>query len=109
MVRYADVALVASLLQDDLLGTSLRELYLKPLEGERDGGELARRTLRAYIEAGGNVSSAAAALGVKRHTVTNRLRAIETTIGRPPEACTAELDIALYLEKLGATWPISEG
>jgi hypothetical protein len=37
-VRYADVALLASALGDDVLASSLREIYLAPLEGERDGG-----------------------------------------------------------------------
>ena len=36
-VRYVDVALLAAVLQDDLLATSLRKLYLEPLEAERDG------------------------------------------------------------------------
>jgi len=49
IVRYADVALLASILQDELLATSLRELYLKPLERERDGGEVLRETLKAYF------------------------------------------------------------
>src|ERR1700742_2355656 len=35
-LRYGEAALTASMLQDDLLATSLRELYLRPLEGERD-------------------------------------------------------------------------
>jgi hypothetical protein len=100
-VRYADVALLASILQDDVLSTSLRQLYLEPLRRERDGGGVARETLRAYFAAGRNVSSAAAALEVKRHTVTNRLRAIEATIGRPLGDCAAELEAALRVEDLG--------
>jgi DNA-binding PucR family transcriptional regulator len=100
-VRYADVALLASILQDDLLASSLRELYLDPLERERDGGEVARRTLRAYFAAERNVSSAAVALGVKRHTVTNRLRTIEQRLGRPLNDCASEVDTALRLEDLG--------
>src|SRR5260221_8332468 len=46
-VLYADVALLACVLQDDLLATSLRELYLAPLEHERDGGKAMRDTLSA--------------------------------------------------------------
>jgi len=98
--RYADVALLASMLQDDLLATSLRELYLAPLEGERDGGEVARETLRAYFAAGRNVSSAAAALGVSRRTVTNRFRAIESRLGCPLDAATTEIEAALRLQDL---------
>ncbi|HEY8082608.1 MAG TPA: helix-turn-helix domain-containing protein [Solirubrobacterales bacterium] len=99
-VRYVDVALLAAVLQDDLLATSLRKAYLAPLENERDGGEVARETLRAYFAAESNVSSAAAALGVKRHTVTNRLRAIEERLGRSLSTCSPELEAALRLEQL---------
>jgi hypothetical protein len=100
VVRYADVALLASTLQNDLLATSLRQLYLWPLEGERDGGEAARATLRAYFTAGRNVSSAAAALGVNRNTVASRLRAIEEAIGRQLSSCGPELEAALRLAEL---------
>jgi PucR C-terminal helix-turn-helix domain/GGDEF-like domain len=99
--RYADVALLASAMQDDLLATSLRELYLKPLEQERDGGAIARQTLRTYIAAERNVTSAAAALDINRNTVANRLRTIEARIGRPLSSCVAGLDVALCLEELG--------
>lgn len=99
-VRYADVALLASIFQDELLSTSLRALYLAPLERERDGGEVARETLRAYFATERNVSSAAALLGVRRHTVASRLRAIEEHIGRPLSTWAAEIDAALRLEEL---------
>jgi hypothetical protein len=96
-IRYADVALLASVFQDDLLATSLRELYLSPLQRERDGGELARKTLRAYFATERNVSSSAALLGVSRGTVTNRLHLIEGRLGRPLDSCAAELKTALQL------------
>ena len=83
VLRYADVALLASVLRDDLLVTSLRQLYLEPLERARDGGKAARETLRAYFAAERNVSSTAAVLGVDRRTVTNRMRAIEELFDRP--------------------------
>jgi hypothetical protein len=111
LTRYADVALLASMLQDDLLATSLRRLYLAPLSEEWAGGVSARETLRAYFAAGRNVSSAAAALGVKRHTVTNRLRAVEERIGRPLSACAAEVEAVLRLQDMGVppydTQPLS--
>ena len=100
-IRYADVALLASMLQDDVLATSMRELYLAPLSKERDGGVVLRQTLRAYFTAERNVSSAAAALGVSRQTVINRLRAIEERLTRPLGSCAAEMDAALRLEDLG--------
>jgi hypothetical protein len=99
-VRYSDVALLASILGDDLLATSLRELYLKPLERERDGGEVLRETLRAYFAAGRNASSAAVALGVNRNTMTNRLRAIEQHLGRSLGTCAVGVEAALSLEAL---------
>jgi hypothetical protein len=100
LVRYADVALLAAILKDDLLATSLRRFYLWPLEAERDGGEAARETLRAYFAAGRNVSSAAAMLGVNRNTVASRLRAIEEAIGRPLAAYGPEIEAALRLADL---------
>ncbi len=99
-VRYADVALLASILQDDLLATSLRELYLKPLERERDGGEVLRETLRAYFACARNVSSTAAMLGVQRHTVSNRLRVVEERVRRSLSNVLDEFDAALRAEEL---------
>jgi DNA-binding transcriptional ArsR family regulator len=99
-VRYADVALLASALGDDVLASSLHELYLAPLEGERDGGAALRRTLRAYFAAGRNVSSAAATLGITRQTVSAHLRAIEERIEDSLDNCTAETETALRLREL---------
>jgi hypothetical protein len=100
LVRYGDVALLASMLCDDLLSTSLRQLYLDPLKGERDGGKVARKTLRAYFSARRNVSSTAAALGVSRRTIGNRLHAIEERLGRELDSSAAELEAVLRLEEL---------
>jgi DNA-binding PucR family transcriptional regulator len=101
LVRYADVALLASMLQDDLFLASLHHLYLMPLAKERDGGAVLRATLRAYFAAERNVTSAAAALGVQRHTVSNRLRVVEERLGCSLRSCATELDTALRLEALG--------
>ena len=103
VVRYADVALLASVLRDELLVTSLHELYLEPLEDERDGGEAARETLRAYFEAGRNVSAAAAALGISRQAANGRIRAIEERLERPLGGCASELELALRLQALDTT------
>lgn len=99
-VQYADVALLASVIQDELLSTSLRRLYLDPLEDERDGGETMRRTLRAYFAARGNASSAAAALGVNRRTVSSRLAVIENRFGRSLDRAAIEINTALRLDEL---------
>jgi len=100
VVRYRDVALLASMVQDDVLSASLRCLYLDPLDGERDGGAVARETLRAYFAAERNLTSAAAKLGVSRRTVTYRLHAIEERLGRPLRAIAAEVEAALHLDAL---------
>jgi PucR C-terminal helix-turn-helix domain/GGDEF-like domain len=99
VVRYADVALVAAIARDDLIESSLRQLYLVPLEGTRDGGRIARETLRAYFATERNISSTAAALGVDRGTVRNRIRMIEELLGRSLQASAADLEIALRLDE----------
>jgi DNA-binding PucR family transcriptional regulator len=98
ILRYADVALLASILRDDLVATSLHQLYLEPLERARDGGKVGRETLRAYFAAERNISSTAAVLGVDRRTVANRIRAIEDLFGRPLKDFATELETALQLD-----------
>ncbi|MGN6371910.1 MAG: helix-turn-helix domain-containing protein [Solirubrobacteraceae bacterium] len=99
LTRYADVALLASALNDDLLSSSLSAMYLAPLQDVRHGPAL-RETLGAYLAAERNASAAAAALGVARNTVDNRLRAIEEQLGRPLQRAPAELEVALRLHDL---------
>jgi len=99
VLRYADVVLLASIARDDLAVASLRQLYLHPLAEARGGGAVARETLRAYFAAERNVSSTAAALGVNRRTVTNRLRAIEDLLGRPLTELGTDLETALRLDE----------
>jgi hypothetical protein len=97
---YEDVALVAAVLRDEDFASFLTDTYLAPLASERDGGLTLRSTLRAYFAAGQNVSSAAAALGVGRQTVTNRLRAVEERVGRSITGSAAELEASLLLSDL---------
>ena len=98
VLRYADVALLALIFRDDLAIPSLRRLCLEPLERARDGGKVARETLRAYFAADRNISSTAATLGVNRRTVANRIRAIEDLLGHPLKNVATELEIALQLD-----------
>ena len=100
LTRYADVALLAAALGDDLLARSLNEIYLAPLEGVRGSRAALGETLRAYFTAEHNASSAASALGVARSTVESRLRIIEDCLGRPLHSCPAELEVALRLAAL---------
>jgi len=99
VVHYADVALLAAILGDDLAATSLRQLYLQPLERGRDRGKVARETLRAYFATERNISSTAAVLGVDRRTVTNRLRAVEDLFGRLLRDFATEIETALQLDE----------
>jgi len=98
VVRFADVTLVAALRRDELIATSLRRLYLDPLEASRDGGAATRETLRAWFRCERNISSTAAALGVDRRTVRNRLRAVEAQVGRPLVEVALDLELALRLD-----------
>jgi hypothetical protein len=101
ITRFAEVGLVAAVLRDEELAGSLVELHLSPLGARDDGGAAARETLGAYFAAGCNAATAAAALGVGRHTVTRRLRLVEDQLGRSLRACQPELEVALRLEELG--------
>jgi len=100
MTRYGDVALLASAIGDEVLATSLREIYIAPLAEERDGGVTLRETLLAYFDARRHVSATASSLGVSRQTINSRLRAVEARIGRPIDACAVDIEIALRLERL---------
>lgn len=101
IARYGAAALFTAALQDELLATSLRALYLEPLEAERDGGETLRKTLRAYLSTEANASSAAAKLGISRQAVARRLRSAESIISRPLSGCLPDLDVALRLAEFG--------
>lgn len=100
LVRYADVALLATALHDDLLAESLRQIYIAPLEQEAHQSMDLIATLRAYFAAGRQASSAAAALGVSRRTVSNRLRAAEAVLHCSLRAATPGLEVALHIDAL---------
>jgi hypothetical protein len=95
-VKYVDIALLAMALADDLLATSLQHMYLEPVEC-RPGGTHLFKTLGAYYAAQGNVTSAAAAVGINRKTVLSHLRTAEAAIGRSLVVHAAELETALKL------------
>ncbi|MFL5872251.1 MAG: PucR family transcriptional regulator [Solirubrobacterales bacterium] len=96
-IRYEDVALIAAAMQDTLLMTSLYQLYLDPLAEDKEHGQALQHTLQAYFDADQSVTSTAAALGVSRNTVANRLRAIEKRIGYLNSSRAAQLLVALGL------------
>ena len=108
VTRYADVALLAAAFNDEGLGRALIDVYVAPLEDARGGGPMLRETLRAYLAAERNASSAAVALGVARNTLESRLRTIEVRLGRTLHPCPAELEVALLLDELVSVPPSSE-
>ena len=99
VTRYQEVSLLTSMLQDEVLLSSLQDLYLAPLAAARGGAAL-RETLGAYFAADRNIASAASSLGVARQTVASRLRTIEDHLGRPLAGCAVELEMALALAEL---------
>lgn len=108
VVRYVDVALLTAVVRDEVLATSLRRLYIEPLDGGGGGGDELRRTVRAYFAAGRNVSLAGDAIGVSRQAVARRLRAVEEKLGRSIASCGTDLELALRLEALDpAPTPLS--
>jgi DNA-binding PucR family transcriptional regulator len=97
LVRYRDVALLAAALRDQDLSGFLIETYVAPLRDDRiELGE----TLITFLKLNGNASSAAAALGITRHTVTSRVRMAEERLGCRLADCAAALETALCLAEL---------
>ncbi len=97
---YADSRLLAAALQNKTLARSLTQKYLVPLREQGDQGAKLHRTLRTYIDAECNATSAAHGLAVGRHTVENRVHTAERLIGATLRECLPELDVALQLEEL---------
>ncbi len=99
VTNYAEAGLVAAMAKDEVLVASLQQIYIEPLTCGRDGGEGLKETVRAYLAAGRNITSAASALRINRQTVRARLRTVEEKIGCSLDVCSAELEIALRLER----------
>jgi hypothetical protein len=102
LARFADVAILTPFVQDPDLGRSFVGLYLSPLDSRKDGGAALRQTLRAYLGADRNASSAARELGIDRRTLAHRLDTIEERLGYKLDARKPELEIALRLHDLFA-------
>jgi hypothetical protein len=102
ITSYSEVMLLAAALQDDTLARSLEDVYLAPLAGHRAGETVLVDTLRAYFAAQRSVAGTAASMGLQRHTVQRRLRAIEKRLERLLHTCDAELQLALSLRDFRA-------
>lgn len=96
ITRARDVILISAVLRDPFIARSLSETYLSPLDGRGDFKE----TLRAYFKADRNAATAAAAMGVARHTVERRVRRVEEILGQSLASCDAQLQVALGAEDL---------
>jgi PucR C-terminal helix-turn-helix domain/GGDEF-like domain len=102
VARIRDVALLAAVLRDPRLTQSLLETYVTPLGGEDSA---LRTTVKAYLDSAFNTASAAAVIGVDRHTVQRRLRRVEQILGRPLSDYQAEMKVALELEEVTDSQP----
>jgi DNA-binding PucR family transcriptional regulator len=100
LTRYADIALLTPWIQETDRAQSLVDMYLSPLDSQKDEGGVLRQTLHAYLGAGYNVKASAARLRVDRSTVRRRVRTIEERLGCPLQTRQAELEVALRLEGL---------
>jgi DNA-binding PucR family transcriptional regulator len=99
IVHYRQDCVAAAAAKDSLLRSSLHDLFLKPLKDDpRSSAHF--ETLRAYLVAERNRASTAAALGVSRQTVGNRLRAIENLLGCTLHSCSPAIEVALQLDEL---------
>lgn len=108
ITRCRDVILISAVIRNQSLAASLIETYLAPLDGRGDTGEVLRTTLRAYFKAGQNSATAAADLGVHRNTVVRRLHSIEQRLDQTLDACNAQLQVALAVEDVAASWELIE-
>jgi PucR C-terminal helix-turn-helix domain/GGDEF-like domain len=100
LTRGRDVILLAGILDNETLVWSLLDAYLAPLENDGHRNQALLDTLRAYFSTGGNAAASAASLGVTRHTVQRRIKAIEQSLGQPIHTCYSELVVALQVVDL---------
>jgi hypothetical protein len=100
--RYGEVALLATVVTDPDLADFLKERFLAPLCGPSHRDRELLETLRAHLDAGGDISATAAELALGREAVVDRIAVIEELLGRALEDCLAELDLALRLRLLGS-------
>jgi PucR C-terminal helix-turn-helix domain len=92
---YEEVELEAHLLADQAFAGSLIANYVAPLD------PTLKKTLCCYYANKRNASEAAERLNVDRSTVHGRLKKIAAILGRPLDACHAQIDLALRAADLG--------
>lgn len=94
---HSESAMLAAVLRDDLLAESLTRSYLAPLKDDLGGDVYLKRTLRAYLKSGRNISSTAAALRVSRPTVKKQVDRAEQLLGHRLDLRPVQLEAALCL------------
>jgi hypothetical protein len=104
LVRADDHLLALLMAAEPELAADLRERALSPLRA-LPAGSLARgeQTLRAWLDAHGDVATAAAALHVHPQTVRYRLTQLRETFGDALDDPAARLELALALRTDPAT------
>jgi hypothetical protein len=96
--RYGPEALRVAATNDELLGLTLRERYLMPLNTVGAQAAAIKDTLAAYLRSEWNATSVSERLGISRKTVNSRIRVAETLIGESLPTCASALDVALALD-----------
>lgn len=98
LVRAGDHLLALVLAADESLARELAHSCLAPLDVMAPAARgRAEATLRAWLDAHGDVSRAAGALHVHAQTVRQRLRALRAAFGPALDEPVARLDIAVAL------------
>jgi hypothetical protein len=97
-IRYGREALRVAATNDDLLGATLRDRYVVPLDGAGVQAPAIKGTLAAYLSSEWNATSVSEQLGVSRKTVNSRIRVAETLIGQSLPTCASALQVALALD-----------
>ncbi|HEY8501393.1 MAG TPA: helix-turn-helix domain-containing protein [Solirubrobacterales bacterium] len=105
ITRYRDVLLLVPAIQDESCRDALISVYLEPLEQAPERNPTLKETLEAFFNSERNTSATAAFLRVDRRTATSRLRAVEERLGFSIYTHTAELEIALRLDRLRRQGP----
>lgn len=100
ITRYRDVLLLVPAIQDESCRDALISVYLEPLERSPEKTPTLKETLEAFFSSERNTSATAALLRVDRRTASNRLREVEERLGFSIHTHSAELEIALRLDRL---------
>jgi DNA-binding PucR family transcriptional regulator len=100
VVRFADLRLLAAVLRDGELAKEFVERELGELDRPSGRMRELRATLRAYLEHGQSIATAAALRRRDRKTIVRQLRAAERLIDRTVTDRSDELLVALRIAEI---------